>query len=87
MTDERVAATVVIPTLGRADMLRIGLAALSDQSLASDAYEVIVSVDGPGEEFVSLVEGHPASLSVPHHRSDASRQGFRMQRRNRDRRG
>jgi hypothetical protein len=32
------------------------LAALSDQSLASDAYEVIVSVDGPGEEFVSLVE-------------------------------
>jgi hypothetical protein len=48
MTDERVAATVVIPTLGRADMLRIGLAALSVQSLPSDAYEVIVSVDGPG---------------------------------------
>jgi cellulose synthase/poly-beta-1,6-N-acetylglucosamine synthase-like glycosyltransferase len=56
VTEPRVAATVVIPTIGRSEMLRTVLRALCAQTLGPDAYEVIVSVDGPAERVPALVE-------------------------------
>jgi len=50
------AATVVIPTLGRPDMLRTVLRALCGQTVAPDVYEVIVSVDGPAHEVPTLAD-------------------------------
>ena len=40
------AASIVIPTLGRPDTLRTVLCALSHQTVVADDYEVVVSVDG-----------------------------------------
>ena len=40
----------------RPEMLKTVLRALCGQTLADDAYEVIVSVDGPAERVTSLVE-------------------------------
>jgi len=56
VTEPRVVATVVIPTIGRAETLRTVLRAFCAQTLARDTYEVIVSVDGPAEGVRSVID-------------------------------
>lgn len=55
-------ASVVIPTHGRPASVVRALAALGRQSLAADAYEVIVVVDGADEETVDAVR----ALTTPY---------------------
>ena len=62
--------SVVVPTYRRPDLLERCLSALLSQSLAPDAYEIIVADDGPSSDTAELVSRMtrvqgPALLYVP----------------------
>src|SRR5690242_8631550 len=49
--------SVVVPTVGRADLLNRCLGALVAQSLPADQYEILIVDDGPSDATREIVEG------------------------------
>jgi glycosyltransferase involved in cell wall biosynthesis len=56
MDSQKIAISVIIPTYNRASVLKKCLEALSDQSITSDTYEVIVSDDGSQDDTKKVAE-------------------------------
>jgi len=56
--------SAIIPTRDRIDSLRQVLVALTAQTLPTDRFQIIVSVDGPGDAERALVAGFPRCRAV-----------------------
>lgn len=56
MQHDQVLISVVVPTYKRPDLLERCLTALLAQTLARDAYEIIVCDDGPSAEAKAVVD-------------------------------
>jgi len=64
MTDPRLAISAVIPTAGRAHLLRPALESLARQTLAHDRYEVVVVDDGSTDDTVAVCESLASALQL-----------------------
>lgn len=56
MTAANLKASVIVPTKGRPEYLRVALDSLAHQDLGHDSYEVIVVDDGPSTETRAVAE-------------------------------